>query len=77
MINFCFINLDFEQIKLELTKLDYFSLFNQKELHEQIVYALKCKNSGIIQETIDKLFFQLLDLDKDEITRLIEKYYNN
>jgi adenine-specific DNA-methyltransferase len=77
LINFCFIDSDFEKIEKDLIALDCFSLINQKELYEQIVYALKCKNSGIIQETIDKLFFQLLDLNKDEITRLTEKYYNN
>jgi len=77
LINFCSIDTDFEKIEKELKFLEFFSLFNQKELREQIFNALQCKNSVIIQKTIDTLFFQLLDLDEREITRLTEKYYNN
>ena len=77
LINFCSIDTDFEKIENELKVLEYFSFFNQKEFCEQIFNLIKFKNFIVIQEIIDKLFFQLLNLDERAISRLIEKYYIN
>jgi adenine-specific DNA-methyltransferase len=58
-----------------ISNMSYFSYFNQNELLPTILTALERKNNSMIQRLIDKLFFQLFDLNEDKIDNLLNKYY--
>ena len=58
-----------------ISNMSYFSYFNQTELLPTILTALERKNNSMNQRLIDKLFFQLFDLNEDKIDNLLNKYY--
>ncbi|MFX1365221.1 MAG: Eco57I restriction-modification methylase domain-containing protein [Promethearchaeota archaeon] len=60
-----------------IIKSDYFSLIKNNELKEKVIIALKRNDSSSIKSSIDKLFFQLFDLNEDLINNLLKKYYNH
>ncbi len=61
---------------LKLNNLRFFSIFNQIDLMADIKVALEYNNKDFIQKIIDKLFFQLFELNEEEIDYLLKKYYN-
>ena len=62
-------------LTLKLNNLRFFSIFNQIDLMADIKVALESNNKDFIQKIIDELFFQLFELNKEEINYLINKYY--
>jgi adenine-specific DNA-methyltransferase len=62
-------------LTLKLNNLRFFSIFNQIDLLADIKVALEYNNKDFIQKIIDNLFFQLFELNKEEIDCLLNKYY--
>ncbi|MFW9879978.1 MAG: hypothetical protein ACFFG0_43445, partial [Candidatus Thorarchaeota archaeon] len=69
----CEINsVDLNNIIMNLTKSSYLKNEARKL---KIIRALKNKNQNFIHHILDKLFFQLFDLNEKEVDSLIKKYY--
>ncbi|MFW9987452.1 MAG: TaqI-like C-terminal specificity domain-containing protein, partial [Candidatus Odinarchaeota archaeon] len=60
----------------KIIKSDYYSFIKYKELKEMVISALRENDINGIQSSIDKLLFQLFDLDEYLINNLLKKYYN-
>ncbi|MFX1393859.1 MAG: Eco57I restriction-modification methylase domain-containing protein [Promethearchaeota archaeon] len=62
-------------IKKNISRLNYFSKFNQNNLLSEILLAIENHNEIFIQNIINLLFFQLFGLKEESIDYLINKYY--
>ena len=66
-------------IKCSIEKLfssGYSSSIKNSELKERLIRAIRENDRNSIKTTIDNLFFQLFDLDKNLINILLKEYYN-
>ncbi len=60
----------------KIVKSDYYSSIKYKELKEMVISAIRENDINGIQSSIDKLLFQLFDLDEYLINNLLKKYYD-
>lgn len=60
--------------KLDTLKI-FYSLGNS-QFRSRLIHAIENYNKDFIQTTLDKLIFQLFDLDENNIDYLLEKYYS-
>ena len=63
-------------LTLKLNHLRFFSIFKRIDLIADIKVALEHNNKDFIQKIIDELFFQLFELNEEEIDYLLNEYYN-
>ncbi|MFX1379427.1 MAG: Eco57I restriction-modification methylase domain-containing protein [Promethearchaeota archaeon] len=63
-------NLDYENLVSSLLNQN-----NTNKLKNKIIEAMKYKKYNFIKECIDKLFFQLFDINQSELDFLLKKYY--
>ena len=69
-------NFNLDMFDEEFYNLGCFSYLNISERIKLIKIALNKKDSRLIQEIIDDLFFKLFKIDREKIDSLIEKYYD-
>ena len=66
-----------ESTNKKLLRLRYFSSLENDQFQSRLIKAAENHNKGIIQMTLDSLFFQLFDLDENKIDYLLKKYYSS
>ena len=66
-----------ERIIKKVLRLRYFSSLKNDQFQSRLIKATENHNKGIIQMTLDSLFFQLFDLDDNKISYLLKKYYSS
>jgi adenine-specific DNA-methyltransferase len=64
-----------KEIKERILELGLFSKDRNRTLLNEIFESTEQNNQQLVQEIIDKLLFELFDLEEKEIDLLIEKYY--
>ena len=66
---------EFKEIKEKILELEIFSNDENRTLLNEIFEFTEQNNQQLVQEIIDKLLFELFDLEEKEIDYLTKKYY--
>ncbi len=69
--------IDKKDLIKKLLSLNYFSYMRDDQLKLKLCEAIKVEDQNFIQITLNKLFFQLFDLDENVINYLLTKYYSS